>query len=285
MKIIENRVFPEERALYAANDVTLKNCSFDGEEEDGESALKEARGVSLENCFFNLRYPLWHDRAVSMTGCEMTDKARAAIWYTEGITVADSNLRGVKVFRECSDVVITNTKIDSPECLWRCRGVSADGIELGGEYAFMSSRGVTLKNARITGKYPFQYAEDVTVDNSYFETKDAFWHAKRVLVRDSVINGEYLAWYSEDLTLERCRIIGTQPLCYCKGLRLIDCETESCDLSFEYSEVDAAVRGAIESVKNPLRGRIAADSIGEIIITPDSVYPCECEIVKRDQSK
>lgn len=39
-------------------------------------------------------------------------------------------------------------------------------------------------------------------------------------VRDSVIKGEYLAWYSEGLTLVHCRIIGTQPFCYCKGLKL-----------------------------------------------------------------
>ena len=50
-----------------------------------------------------------------------------------------------------------------------------------------------------------------------FDTKDAFWHAKNVVVRDSVVKGEYLAWYCENVTFERCRIIGTQPLCYCQG--------------------------------------------------------------------
>ena len=39
-----------------------------------------------------------------------------------------------------------------------------------------------------------------------------------------MIRGEYLGWYSENLTLIRCKIIGTQPLCYCRNLTLIDCE-------------------------------------------------------------
>ena len=41
---------------------------------------------------------------------------------------------------------------------------------------------------------------------------------------------------------------------------------EGCDLSFENSEVEATVIGSIDSVKNPVRGFIRADSIGEIII-------------------
>ena len=37
------------------------------------------------------------------------------------------------------------------------------------------------------------------------------------------------------------------------------------DLSFEYSDVNAEIIGEIKSVKNPLRGRVIADSFGEII--------------------
>ncbi|MGN1062415.1 MAG: DUF3737 family protein, partial [Candidatus Scatosoma sp.] len=99
-------------------------------------------------------------------------------------------------------------------------------------------------------------------------------------VKDSVIKGEYLGWYSKNLTLIRCKIVGTQPLCYCKGLKLIDCETENCDLSFEYSEVKASVKGEILSVKNPRAGKIVADKIGEIILK-DSVMKTRAKILVR----
>ncbi len=65
--------------------------------------------------------------------------------------------------------------------------------------------------------------------------------AALVTVKNSTIKGEYLAWYSDGLTLINCRIIGTQPLCYCKNLKLIDCEMEGTDLAFEKSEVQADI--------------------------------------------
>jgi hypothetical protein len=80
------------------------------------------------------------------------------------------------------------------------------------------------------------------------------------------VKGEYLAWYAENVRFVRCKIIGTQPLCYVRGLVLEDCTMEGCDLSFENSEVEATVTGSIDSVKNPVRGFIHADSIGEVII-------------------
>ena len=83
---------------------------------------------------------------------------------------------------------------------------------------------------------------------------------------DSVVKGEYLAWYASNIRFVRCRISGTQPLCYCKGLILEDCTMEGCDLSFENSEVTATINGRIDSVKNPVCGAITADEIGEIII-------------------
>ena len=85
------------------------------------------------------------------------------------------------------------------------------------------------------------------------------------MVRDSIVRGEYLAWYSENVTFERCKIVGTQPFCYCKGLRLVDCEMIDTDLAFERSEVEANLLAPIVSIKNPLSGRIRVPAVGEII--------------------
>ena len=95
---------------------------------------------------------------------------------------------------------------------------------------------------------------------------------------DSVVKGEYLAWYSENLHLIRCKIIGTQPLCYAKGLVLEDCTTEGCDLAFEYSDVKADIKGSIVSVKNPHSGYIRAGAIGEIILDEYQATDGTCKI-------
>ena len=40
---------------------------------------------------------------------------------------------------------------------------------------------------------------------------------------------------------------------------------EDTDLAFEYSDVDADIKGNVLSIKNPKSGTIIVDSVGEII--------------------
>lgn len=123
--------------------------------------------------------------------------------------------------------------------------------------------------------------ENLEIENSVLDTKDAFWHSKNVTVKDSVVKGEYLAWFSDGLTLINCKIIGTQPLCYCRNLKLINCEMEGTDLAFEYSDVEADIKGHVDSIKNPKSGTIIVDSVGEII-REQSIMEATGEIVIRN---
>ena len=149
------------------------------------------------------------------------------------------------------------------------------------EYCMLRASGLEMKNLRFKGKYSFQYIENAVFEDCILDTKDAFWHAKNVVVKNCVVKGEYLAWFSEGLTLMNCRIIGTQPLCYCKDLKLIDCTMEGCDLSFEYSDVEATVLGHIDSVKNPRSGCITCSSVGEIIME-DAVMECTGKVIIKE---
>lgn len=277
MKVIENRAFSNERDLYAEKNLRLVNCRFDGV-EDGESALKEAKNVELHGCYMNLRYPLWHDAGVMLSDVTMTENCRAALWYTRNVAADNCRFLGIKALRECKNITIRGSKIASPEFGWRSRNVTVSDSEIVSEYLFLSAKDVQLSNVRFNGKYSFQYTQNVTIENSVLDTKDAFWHAKNVVIKNCVVNGEYLGWYSQNLTFVNCTITGTQPLCYCSNLKLVDCQMQNTDLSFEYSDVQATVAGLIDSVKNPRSGSITADGIGQIIITPDSKYPCACVI-------
>ena len=280
MKEIRGRRFPNERDLYAAKDIKLVDCVFDGA-EDGESALKEAKNIVLENCFMNLRYPLWHDGGVTLSGCSMSENCRAALWYSSDIRVTDSKLHGIKALRECDGATIENSEIVSPEFGWKSRNVTLNQTTVQSEYLFLLAQDLRLNGVNFKGKYSFQYVENATVENSVLDTKDALKKRKNVTVKNSVVKGEYLGWYSENLTFINCKIIGTQPLCYCKNLKLVGCEMADTDLSFEYSEVEAEIKGTVLSVKNPKSGRITADAVSEIILTDDSQVQCECEIYQR----
>ena len=58
------------------------------------------------------------------------------------------------------------------------------------------------------------------------------------------------------------------------------------DLAFEYSDVEADIKGHILSVKNPKSGRIVADSVGEMIYD-NPVMECtgKVEIRTKDVKK
>ena len=278
----ENKIYGEERALYGIKDSRVIACRFDGE-EDGESALKECRDIEVEDCYFNLRYPLWHVDDATVKGAEMTEKCRAALWYDSDIRIIDSKLHGIKALRECEGVTLTGCDIRSEEFGWRCKGLHVENCSLTSQYPFFECKEMDVDGLTMTGKYSFQYIENATFKNCVFNTKDAFWHAKNVTVYDSVISGEYLAWYSENLKLVRCKISGTQPLCYCKGLVLEDCEMENTDLSFERSDVEANIKGSIMSVKNPISGYINAEIIEEVIFDGDFEQQSTCEITVSKQ--
>lgn len=265
MTIIENKTFDEERALYGSVDILVKNCSFDGP-ADGESAFKECRKVKAEGCYFNLRYPFWHCDGLKISDSRMTDKCRAALWYSDGITMDNTLLHGIKALRECSNITMKGCDVISPEFGWSSSNVAMTDCSAESEYFMLRSRDLTFNKLRMKGKYSFQYVENAVFDSCVLDTKDALWHAKNVTVKNSTVKGEYLAWYCENVTFINCSIYGTQPLCYCKNLKLIDCEMLGTDLAFEKSEVEATLTKPIDSIKNPLKGEIIVPAVGEIIM-------------------
>ena len=278
MKQILNQSFDNERALYGIRDTEVVKCSFDGP-ADGESALKECSNIITSECFFNLRYPFWHVNKAVIKNSEMTEKCRAALWYDNDVVIDNCKLHGIKALRECSDIKLYNSDVVSPEFLWKCRKIDVKQTAMQSEYPFFECKNVNIEKLNMKGKYSFQYVESMTIKDSELDTKDAFWHSKNVTVIDSVVKGEYLGWYSENLKFIRCRIIGTQPLCYCKGLILEDCTMEATDLAFERSEVNATIKGRVESIKNPISGKITADEIGELLLEQEYIDPTKTKII------
>lgn len=277
---IAGKQFDEERALYFTRNAEIENCIFAGP-ADGESVLKESRNITVKNCQFSLRYPLWHVKGFRMEKSSMDEKTRAAIWYADDGVITDSVLDGIKAVRECRGIHLERCRIHSQEFGWKSRDITLVDSDIESEYLFLDSRNVTLRSVKLKGKYSFQYMENLEIEDCGLDTKDAFWHSKNVTVKDSVVKGEYLGWFSENLTLIGCKIIGTQPLCYCKNLKLIDCIMEDTDLSFEYSEVEADIKGHVISIKNPKSGKILVDSVGELI-WDDPVMECTGEIILRE---
>ena len=247
MQTIKDQTFDEERALYGSEQVEAVNCRFDGP-ADGESAFKESSEIIARDCYFNLRYPFWHNQGLKIEGGEMTELCRAAIWYSEDLEITGTKMHGIKALRECANVKISDCDIISPEFGWSVSGMEMKDSSVESEYAFMRSDNLKFDQMTLKGKYSFQ------------------------------VKGEYLAWYCENVTFENCTIIGTQPLCYCEGLKLINCKMIDCDLAFEKSDVEADINSSVVSIKNPRSGTIKVESVGEIIM--DDPYAKGQVIVK-----
>ena len=280
--IIENQTFDEERALYGLKDLTVKNCRFDGP-ADGESAFKECRNIDVTGCFMNLRYPFWHVEKAKITDTNFTENCRAALWYDKDIFIENCRLGGIKAIRECENISLKNCSVNSPEFAWKSQNLKIENVIIEeSEYPFFEIRDAEISGLKMKGKYSFQYDENIDITDSELNTKDAFWHTKNVTVKNSLVKSEYLGWYSENLTLINCRIIGTQPFCYCKNLVLKNCTMEECDLAFERSTIDVEVSGKIDSIKNPLAGKITADSIGQIILEEEICDKSKTQIICKE---
>lgn len=277
MQIIKKQEFGGERPLYCRHDLYLEDVTIHA----GESALKETSNIEAVRCRFEGKYPFWCCNGFKIRDCHFTEGGRAALWYSRDLEMTDTLVEAPKMFREMTGIKLRGVKIpNAGETLWGCHDIDIDGLEVqNGDYIFMHSSDIIIRNFHLQGNYSFQYCRNVEIHDSNLQTKDAFWESDNVSVYDSIINGEFLGWHSRNLKLVRCRIGGSQPLCYAEGLVLEDCTFEAdADLAFEYSDVRATITNTIPSVKNPRTGSIIAAGYGEIIIDENIKKPADCKI-------
>ena len=280
MNKIVNQEFGGERPLYCTRNLYLENVTIHA----GESALKETADITAVGCTFEGKYPFWICNGFRIKDCLFREGARAALWYSRNLEMEDTRVEAPKMFREMNGIKLRRVVLSAAgETLWSCRNVDIEDVEASqADYIFMHSSDIKVRGLRLNGNYSFQWCRNVEIRDSVLNTKDAFWETDNVTVYDSEINGEYLGWHSRGLKLVRCHITGTQPLCYIDGLTLEDCTFgPDADLAFEYSSVQATVKGIVPSVKNPRTGRILADGYGSIILDSNIKAPADCQILTR----
>lgn len=267
MKKYKEQRYTGERAMFQSRDISFRYCTF----ADGESPLKESRDLFLDRCLFQWKYPLWYCENISVKDSTFFETARAGIWYTKHLLMENISYDAPKGFRRCEDITLKNVTIpNASETLWNCSQVKMKNVVAKGDYFGMGSSRVEIEDFSLSGNYSFDGAKDVMVKNARILSKDAFWNCENVTVCDSFISGEYFGWNSKTITLINCTIESEQGLCYMQNVRMEHCRLLNTNLSFEYSTVDAEIESGIDSVKNPVSGRICADSIGEIIFdNPD----------------
>lgn len=277
MEKIIGKEFGGERPLYRKKDLYLEDVVI----RPGESGLKETANITAVKCRFEGKYPLWECDGFVVKDSILTVGARSGLWYSRGGELYNTIIDAPKTFRRMTGIKMRDCWIPGgSETFWDCSDIDVKDCQIErADYVFMHCENIVLENVKLQGNYGFQYAKNVVIKNCVLNSKDSFWEAENVEVYDSVINGEYLAWYSKNLKLVRCHITETQPLCYCEGLVMEDCTFGSdSDLAFEYSDVEATVKGHVVSIKNPRSGHIHVGSVGEIILDENIKAPGDCKI-------
>ena len=282
MDIIKDKEFGGERPLFESHNLRLENVII----REGESAIKECSNIEAFNCRFEGNYPFWHVHGFSIEKCFFDVGGRSALWYSDQLKMKDTVIDAPKMFREMTDLELENVTLnDADEVFWRCKNIKIKNLVLhGGTYPFMFSDNIRIDGLKSDSKYVFQYVKNVEIHNAKITTKDAFWEVENVTVYNSVLNGEYLGWHSKNLRLVNCHITGEQPLCYAHDLILENCTFGAdCDRAFEYSTLNADIKGAITNIKNPMSGRIVADEIGSVTIDKNIKAPADCVIEVRNK--
>lgn len=281
MKIISGGEFTGERALFKSTDLRIENARF----HSGESPLKESSGIDIESCEFAWKYPLWYCKDVTVADTVFEESARSGIWYTHNVEIVDSVIAAPKTFRRSSGIKLTRVSMPNAlESAWNCTDMELTDVTVKGDYFGFASSDVIADGLDVDGNYLFDGGRNITVRNSRLISKDAFWNCENVIVENCTVVGEYLGWNSKNVTFINCIIESNQGMCYMQNVTLRGCRLSNTDLCFEYCTVDAEIDSHIDSVKNPISGRIVARSIGEIIHEPDKVDVDKTLIIEVDKN-
>lgn len=214
----------------------------------GERALFKGEHLKIyDSIFGDGEPPLKESHDIELSGCMF--KWKYPLWYAENITA--KNCTWFEMGRAgvwySKHITVEDSAIEAPKNFRRCQDVT------------------------LYGNYSFDGVKNLKIYNSRLLSKDAFWNSENVTVYDSFISGEYLGWNAKNLTLINCTVESLQGMCYVDNLVMKNCRLLNTTLAFEFSTVDADIRGTIDSVMNPASGIIRADSIKELIMEKDVV--------------
>lgn len=277
MDTVAQQRFTGERALFKARDLTITDSVFD----NGESPLKESARISIDDSIFRWKYPLWYCRDITVANSAFLTMARAGIWYTRDVDLVNCTYQAPKSIRRCSDVTITDTAFtDAQETLWWNERITLANVTASGDYFAKDCTDIRVTGLRLVGNYAFDSCRNVLVEDSHLLAKDAFWNCENVIVRNSFITGEYLGWNTRALTLENCTIESLQGLCYVNGLTMRNCRLINTTLAFEYcTDIDAEITTTVDSILNPVNGRIRAAGFGQITIDDPDIDPARTRLI------
>ena len=229
---------------------------IDEKQFDEERALYHLEDTCVQSCVFagpeDGESVLKEARNIEVADCQFS--LRYPMWHVKGFSMSGSTMDEL-----------------TRAALWYADHGKIANSTLGGIKAVRECNDIQLENCEIISQEFGWKCSDITLSDSSITSEYIFLDSKNVKLNHVKMKGKYSFQYMENLEIIDC---------YCKDLKLINCTMEDTDLAFEYSDVDADVRGNVVSIKNPKSGKIIVDSVGEII-REDPVMECTGEVICR----
>ncbi|WP_261787607.1 DUF3737 family protein [Lactobacillus taiwanensis] len=112
------------------------------------------------------------------------------MWYTNNISIKNSNLQAPKLFRRCKHVFLDRVFFsDAEETMWTCEDITIKNTEINGDYFGKDSSDIYMENVCVIGNYVFDGVKNIVCKNCSFVSKDAFWNCKNVTLINCQIGG------------------------------------------------------------------------------------------------
>lgn len=276
---IDGGLYQEGRELAALSDTVVCGAEFVSTEETGEPLIDVAR-VLVQNSIFAVERPLaCADRTV-INNCDFDDLTRGALCDASRVVVQHAVFEGNDTLAAGERIHVHDSEVYGHGFARDTTKIKLTSVSVEGADAFCNCSRLAAWNLSVAGNGAFRHLSNALICGSIINGDDALAYADNVTLRDCVINGSRIGWRARDLTLINCTLIGAAPLCRAHEVNVIDCRMLLADMAFEYSDVQAAVDGHINSVINPLSGTVIADTVGDVFVG-NSRYPCTGLVYER----
>lgn len=130
-----------------------------GTELHGIKALRECRGVVLEDCDIVSPEFGWSVRDLHMRRC--TAESEYGLLRAEDLNLSDVRFKGKYAFQYTRNAVIVHCRLETKDAFWHAENVTVTDSILQGEYLAWYSDGLTLVNCTILGTQPFCYCKNL----------------------------------------------------------------------------------------------------------------------------
>jgi hypothetical protein len=262
--IIQNIRTQQTRPFFGSKNSYFKNIIIDGIYPE-DSAFNESNNITIEDTYIILKYCLYNCNNVCLFKTILDVNSRSSIWYCENIELVNCKLNSVKACRNCSNLTLKDCIINSDNFGWKCQGIRIINCKMSGVALFLGSSTASVEGSEFNTDYIFQYSDNIKILDSTIVSRDTFWNSKNIYCKNCKFTGEFLCWYSENCVFENCHIDGDMPICYSKKIKLINCTMANCLWGFEYSDIEADIKGHVGSIRSVLSGKIVVDSLGEYV--------------------